>query len=387
MSGAKTVIICGAGWAGMHAAQILQRDGYKVKVLERENHPGGRVATENLDGFLIDYGFQVINPAYAELKESRALDEIDFYKLPKAIDIRIGMETIRIGDPRQRFSYLKGALNRATGTIGEKLKFLRYLRRETEDISFGQALCETGDFFNNVLSPFLTGVFLSDPEEVSNRMARELIHWFIKGNPGVPAGGVGSVSQALSRNLDIEYGVEVTGIHSKSVETSKGNFQADYVIAALDPLSSAQILKLPLPKMNRSKSWYFKIAEDEIDSDVLRVGGLGPVINSLVISNIVPSYAPAASALLVATTLGDGTEAEVRAHLSYLWEITDENWTLLKCIDIPNSLPNHSPGKDLVIENVLVNGVYVAGDWMATPSQQGALLSGRRAANAIIADQ
>ena len=106
MSGTKTVIICGAGWAGMHAAQILQRAGYKVKVLERENHPGGRVVTENLDGFLIDYGFQVINPAYAELKESRALVGMDFYKLPKAIDLRIGMETIRIGDPRQSLSYL-----------------------------------------------------------------------------------------------------------------------------------------------------------------------------------------------------------------------------------------------------------------------------------------
>jgi predicted NAD/FAD-dependent oxidoreductase len=85
--------------------------------------------------------------------------------------------------------------------------------------------------------------------------------------------------------------------------------------------------------------------------------------------------------------LGDGAEEEVRAHLSYLWEVQSENWTLLKFIDIPYSLPNHPPGKELVVEDVLLDGIYLAGDWMATPSQQGALLSGRRAANAIIADR
>ena len=387
MSSAKNVIVCGAGWAGMHAAQILQRAGYKVKVLEREDSPGGRVRSENFDGFTLDHGFQVINPAYAELKESRALAGVDFYQLPKAVDIRINMETIRIGDPRPSLRYLKGALNRATGSIGQKLEFLRYLRRPTEDITFGEALSETGEFFENVLSPFLTGVFLSNPQDVSNRMARELIHWFIKGNPGVPAAGVGCVSNALSQDLDIEYGVDVEKISSKSVQTSKGKLQADYVVVALDPVSSAQLLNLPLPKMNHSKSWYFKIPEGEISSDVLRIGGMGPVINSIVISNVAPNYAPSGSGLLVATTLGDGAEEEVRANLSYLWEVQSENWTLLKFIDIPNSLPNHPPGKELVVEDVLLDGIYLAGDWMATPSQQGALLSGRRAANAIIADR
>lgn len=385
MSNVKTVIVCGAGWAGLHTAQILQRSGFKVKVLERENHPGGRVTSEILDGCIIDYGFQVINPAYAELKESRALTGIDFYQLPKAIDLRVNMQTIRIGDPRQNLRYLAGAFSRETGRVGEKLEFLRYLRRPTEDIELGQALFSTGTFFENVLSPFLTGVFLANPEQVSNRMARELIHWFIKGNPGVPAGGVANVSFALSKNLDIEYGVNVEKMTAKSVETSKGHFQADYVVAALDPISSAKLLGMPLPKMNHSRSWYFKIPQGEITSNVLRVGGLGPVINSLVISNVAPSYAAKGSSLLVATTLGDGSEDEVRAHLTYLWERSSEHWKLLKYIDIPNSLPEHPPGKELVADEITFDGIYLAGDWLATPSQQGALLSGRRAANAIIA--
>ena len=107
MSIGKKVLVCGAGWAGMHAAQLLQEAGYIVKVLEKAGKPGGRIKSDVLNGFIIDHGFQVINPSYAELKESRALAGIDFYKLPKAVDIRMDTRTIRMGDPRQNLGYLK----------------------------------------------------------------------------------------------------------------------------------------------------------------------------------------------------------------------------------------------------------------------------------------
>lgn len=387
MSIGKKVLVCGAGWAGMHAAQLLQKAGFAVKVLEKADKPGGRIKSDVLNGFTIDYGFQVINPAYAELKESRALAGIEFFRLPKAVDIRIDTRTVRIGDPRQNLSYLKGVLTGLTGTLREKFEFLRYLRRPTEDIDFGTALLETGEFFERVLAPFLTGVFLTNPRDVSNRMARELIHWFIKGSPGIPSAGVQQVSAALAAGLDIEYGVTVTKLSEKFVESDNGIFQADYVVAALDPISTAKLLDQEIPKMNQSTTWYFRIPEGEISSDHLRIGGLGPVINSLVLSNIAPTYAPDGTSLLLATTLGDGDETDVRSHLSYLWECETKDWELLTRIEIPNSLPNHPTGKELVAERIVHNGIYLAGDWLATPSQQGALVSGRRVANAIIAAQ
>ncbi len=387
MSSGRKVLICGAGWAGMHAAQLLQEAGYVVKVLEKAEKPGGRIKSDVLNGFIIDHGFQVINPSYAELKESRALAGIDFCKLPKAVDIRIDTRTIRIGDPRQNLSYLKGVLTGLTGTMREKVEFLRYLRRPTEDIDFGSALFVTGEFFERVLAPFLTGVFLTNPRDVSNRMARELIHWFIKGSPGVPSTGVQQVSEALAAGLDIEYGVTVTKLSDKYVESDSGIFQSDFVVAALDPISTAKLLDQEIPKMNQSTTWYFKIPEGEISSEHLRIGGLGPVINSVVLSNIAPTYAPTGASLLLATTLGDGNESDVRSHLSYLWECETKDWELLTCIENPNSLPNHPAGKELVAEQIIHNGIYLAGDWLATPSQQGALVSGRRVSNAIIAAQ
>ena len=62
------VIICGAGWAGLNAGRLLKSNGYEVIILEKSDRVGGRVTSDLVDGFILDRGFQVINPAYAELR-------------------------------------------------------------------------------------------------------------------------------------------------------------------------------------------------------------------------------------------------------------------------------------------------------------------------------
>ncbi len=49
MSSGRKVLICGAGWAGMHAAQLLQEAGYVVKVLEKAEKPGRRIERDVLN--------------------------------------------------------------------------------------------------------------------------------------------------------------------------------------------------------------------------------------------------------------------------------------------------------------------------------------------------
>ena len=382
----KRVIVCGAGWAGLNAARILNEAGFEVTVLEKSDRVGGRITSDYLDGFTLDRGFQVINPAYAELKESEVLSGIEFFSLPKGLEILTSSGLMRVGDFRSDLRYLPDLLSGKSGPFLEKLKFLNYLRKVSADESFGSALSTTPNLFRSVLKPFLDGVFLYDSFEVSNRMARELIHWFIQGRPGVPAGGVREVSEKLAAGIDIEFNIEVKAISAREVKTSETRFEADAVINALDPISAAKLMNLPIPKMNKSTTWYFQIDAGALESKHLRAGGSGPLVNSVVISNSAPSYAPKGSALLAATTLGVGTEAQVRTQLSQHWQVETSSWNLITRYEIPNSLAFHPPKQPLVASEIKENGVYLAGDWRATPSQQGALLSGRLAANAIISD-
>jgi predicted NAD/FAD-dependent oxidoreductase len=52
------VAIVGAGLTGLVAARLLQERGVEVVVLDRDPHPGGRLATGRLGGATVDYGAQ-----------------------------------------------------------------------------------------------------------------------------------------------------------------------------------------------------------------------------------------------------------------------------------------------------------------------------------------
>ncbi|NDH38673.1 MAG: FAD-binding protein, partial [Actinobacteria bacterium] len=175
----KKVIVVGAGWAGLNAARVLNDAGFHVRVFEKSDRVGGRITSDYVDGFVLDHGFQVINPKYAELRETGIIDSIDFNALPKGLDIRSGLDTIRIGDFRTNLKYLPGALSPNLGSIREKLAFISYLGKRSADTDFKVAMKDVGTFYEKALKPFLDGVFLVESDLVSNQMARELIHWFI----------------------------------------------------------------------------------------------------------------------------------------------------------------------------------------------------------------
>ena len=110
----------------------------------------------------------------------------------------------------------------------------------------------------------------------------------------------------------------------------------------------------------------------------------GPVINSIAISNMVPSYAPPGKALLSSTTIDFASESEVRRHLSVLWGVSTSDWQLIAKYEIPKSLPIFGVGSHGVESSHYADGVFIAGDYRTAPSQNGALLSGRLAAQELL---
>ena len=58
------MVVVGAGVAGMSAAIQLAEKGIPVKIIEAGDGVGGRVRTDNVDGFLCDRGFQIFLTSY-----------------------------------------------------------------------------------------------------------------------------------------------------------------------------------------------------------------------------------------------------------------------------------------------------------------------------------
>jgi hypothetical protein len=302
------------------------------------------------------------------------------------IEVSVGDKRYLIGDPRQE---LWASLNKATGTIPEKIAFLRFLIGKAKaGQSIGEALRGGGMCYERVLRPFMQGVFLTDPDNVDSKYGHSIIRSFVSGRLGVPRKGVGELPNALAQRLSaIVYNTRVDRIDQRNVHTNAGTFTADKILIATDATTATQLLGLTeVPRMAGCITWYHAVSQNPSGTGRLVVDSQrrGPIINSVVMSDISDLYAPTGQHLISTTTDLNVTESDVRRHLAILWGTGTHGWQFIAKYEIPSALPIHNVGR-LFSQNMKINEqLYVAGDHRAVPSQQGALFSGRLAAQLIL---
>jgi len=380
------VLVVGAGLAGLSAAIDCQAAGVDVVVIEASDRAGGRIASDVINGFVCDRGFQLINAKYPALQELDVIKEIDFIPAPRVIEVAIGDRRHPIGDPRQ---LPWTALNKATGTIPEKLALLRFIVGKAKaGQSIGEALRNTGTCYDRVLRPFLQGVFLTDPDNVDAIYGHSIIKSFVNGNAGVPRNGVGELPKALAKRVsNIVYNTRVDRIDLTSVHTNNGTYTADKIVIATDATTATQLLGLTeVPRMAGCITWYHAVSQNPSGNGRLVVDGQrrGPIINTVVMSDISANYAPSGQHLVSTTTELNVTESDVRRHLAVVWGTGTHDWQFIAKYEIPAALPIHNVGRALSQSMKINEHHFVAGDHRSVPSQQGALFSGRLVAQLLL---
>ncbi|MCH9668725.1 MAG: FAD-dependent oxidoreductase [Actinomycetia bacterium] len=409
------VVVVGAGLSGLAAARHLTRRGVDVTVLEASDAVGGRVRTDVVDGYRLDRGFQLYNPAYPE--GARVLDHESLDLRPFVAGARIvvsrggGRRSERVADPRRQPSWTLPSLIARIGSPLSTARFGAYvvsrairsaesLRRDA-DITTEAALRRAGadhTLIERVLRPFLSGVFLESELSTSRRFLDLVLKSFVRGTPGVPAKGMQRIPEQLATELDIRFGHRAASVSARAVDVFGGDVhRADAVIVATDPETAARLITdVHAPEARSVTTWYYRpsCAPDDLTDGqaVLVLDGerRGPLINTVVLTHAAPDYAPAGNALVSASALGvrEGADQEnaVRDHLGWLYGLPAKQWELIGAYPIPYALPA-MPVPFTVQRPVRTpSAVYVAGDHRDTSSIQGALVSGRRAAQAVLKD-
>ena len=399
------VVIVGAGLAGLVAAKVLEQHNLNAIVLEESDGVGGRVRTDHVDGFLLDRGFQVLLTAYPELPRHLNLGALDLQLFePGAIVWRDGKGTV-VGDPIRRPKTVVSTALAPIGTVGDKARVAllrsRLLRAEPrsllrgDDLPTASALRAQGfssQIIERFFRPLVGGIQLDPSLGTSRRMFDIIFRTLADGDVGVPAAGMGAISDQLASRIlrtPIHLNTTITSISPHEVTVSGGHrISSRAIIVATQGPVASRLLGLP-PVASRSAGCvYFAAKSAPVDGSyiVLDGGGQGPVLNVAVMSNTARQYAPYGQHLIAAAMPGvcDGDlEHLARVQLRSWWGSQVDSWKHLRTYRIPHGQPGQDPPFHHKKSVSLGGGLFVCGDHRDPGSIQGAMFSGRRCAQAV----
>lgn len=400
------VVIVGAGLAGLACARALSATGTPVVVLESGDGVGGRMRTDVVDGFVIDRGFQVLNTGYPALKRAVDLDAVDLRFLPRGVRVRRDGRLEDLPHPLAAPSAPWRALTSGAAGFADKVRLARYAAplvlgspasiKRRPDVPAGEAWADLpDDVVRRVLTPFLAGVVLEREITTSRVFTDLMMRMFALGSSAVPARGMQRVPEAMAAALPagtVRLEAPVAQVRPDGVVLADGEeVPARAVVVAADPWTASQLVPaLGSPPAPRSvTTHYFATPAWRGQSGTLVVDADGSdVANSVVLTASAPEYSADGRSLIATSVVTTGRSEPVDvdvvlANARALHEAPAGEWKLVTTREIPHALPAMVAPHPLR-RPALVEGVYVAGDHRDTSSIQGALVSGRRVARAVL---
>ncbi|KKJ98527.1 NAD(P)/FAD-dependent oxidoreductase [Micromonospora sp. HK10] len=408
MAGETDVVIVGGGLAGLAAARRLHRAGVPWRLLEAGDRLGGRVATDAVDGYLLDRGFQVLNTAYPRLTGLLDLAALDLGWFTSGVLVRRADRLERLVNPLRDLAGAPGTLTAGVGSLTDRLRLASFATscavlpigqllnapETTSEAALRQAGL-SGAIVEELLRPFLSGVLLDRELATSSHVLAMILRAFARGRIGLPAQGMAALPRAIAGPLPaelIELRTPVVEVTPGRVRTRTGEIACRAVVVAVDPPAAATLLpRLARVRMHGYTTYYHSTDTPPLTEPILLLDGdrRELVANTVVASNAAPTYAPAGRHLVATSVVGTQAPPEpvIRRELDRLYGRSTADWTHLTTVTVPNALPAAPPPQGRLRKPVsLGDGLFVAGDHRDTPSIQGALASGWRAVGAVLAE-
>ncbi len=432
------VIVVGAGLAGLTCAKVLKQQGIPVLVLEASDDVGGRVRTDEVEGFRLDRGFQVLFTAYPAVKRHLDLAALDPkpYR-PGAVLVKPGLQSRHLlGDPLRDWASWLPSLFNPWVPLADKVRVLK-LRLELARQSVQAILSEpdqstvgyiqkygfSEQAYQHFLRPFYQGILLDPELKTSSRLFRFYFKMLAEGSIITPRLGMGQIPQQLANHLksdQIRLNTPVKGIifSDQNPQTVTGvqlvdgeTLMAPWVVWATEFPVAAVLLGQDFSKQNldpvtscrRVTCVYFAGSRSLTRSAAIHLNAqlpapnrdpfpTDPVINNLMeLTQVSPDLAPPGQHLYSVVILGipqltDHELADrVYAQLqTWLGDLGDLRW--LKTYRIPLAQFAQPPGiqTQLPAQITPIQQLLRAGEYTHQSSIEGAMSSGEMAAEIIL---
>ena len=409
------VVVVGAGLAGLACARHLAAAGVEPLVVDASDAVGGRVRTDVVDGFRLDRGFQVLLTAYPEARALLDYDALDLQPFEPGAKVWLDGALHHVGDPLRAPLSALPTLLAPIGTFADKLRILKLRRavtagsldaiRTRPEMTTEAALRERYGFSDAIIDrffrPFLGGVLLDRGLEPSSRAFELYFRMFARGSAAVPARGIQQIPEQLAAGLPdgtVRLQARAESVQPGRVTLGVGDpIEARAVVIATDEPEAATLLRRAAPPVGRTVcAVYWSAPEAPVDDPILVLDGEndGPVNNLAVMSRVAPSYAPDGHHLVVTSVLGNPAcsdaelERRIRTQLRGWFGDAVDAWEPLRTYRILSAHPHQAPPALTPPERPhrVGDGLFLAGDHLTNASIQGALRSGRLAAQAVLAD-
>lgn len=417
-------IIVGAGLAGLACARTLVRAGRQVLVIEAADRVGGRVATDTVDGFRIDRGFQVYLDAYPEGRRQLDLAALGLGCFePGALVAQAG-RLRGVSDPWRRplaavGSVLTGSVGMADGLRTARLRSdcLRAFRDGTADPNRSSPAAERSTreelnargfsetFIRRFFEPFFGGVFLERSLDTSAAVFQFTFAMFSLGRACLPRGGMEAIPKQLAAGLPggaILLDTPVKHVQPGLVLLADGReLAAKNIVVATEGSAAAALLPEEQRGTLASRGWKstrmvaFAATRSPLSSPTVVVSAEegGPIDNVTVPSDVAGGYAPPGAAVVYVSIRQDwqGDDGElhdaVRRQAAGWFGQSAHAWRHLKSVRVDHALPEESPAarRSREISPQVAPGLFICGDHCTTASINGALASGRACAEAVLA--
>ena len=410
------VIVVGAGLAGLTCAKVLAEGGAEVVVLEASDGVGGRVRTDEKDGFLLDRGFQVYFTAYPASRRHLDHASLDLRTFDPGAILRRGREETVLSDPLRDPKALVPSLLSGAATFSDKLRTLRLVAANvaqgTEsvggvdgggDVSSLEYLREQGFselFIDNFFRPFYGGIFLDRSLSTSSRVLRFTFKMLASGKTTVPARGIGKIPEQLAAHLPggaVRLNSPVEGLLRDGekvvgVEAGGEAEEADSVVVATDAPSAKGLSGAPVPEGAVGQICAYYRTDRPVDGKKIVLNSEEDrfVNNAVGISNVSPLYAPRGEHLLSVVSLGGFDLPDEEVFRRGVADVS--RWypglelAPLAVYRVPYSQFDQPPGvhEGLPANRTGTPGLVLAGDYTEDSSINGSMLSGEKAAGEVL---